>query len=183
MAPPADANASPPFTPRKRVLVVADLINYTRLAKKLDNLETAAFIDEYYRLCYQLIAPAGGRIVKFLGDACLAVFPPERCLEAVDAVAELSRKVGELGSSRQLPFPIRLGANVHMSVIIEGEFGPAETAHYDVLGEGVNFTFLLGRGEGIRISEPVYRKLPSERRSPWERVKPPTRYVLGGCER
>jgi hypothetical protein len=42
----------------------------------------------------------------------------------------------------------------------------------------VNQTFLLGRGAGIRISEPVYRKLPSAERTPWIKNKPPAVYVL-----
>jgi hypothetical protein len=36
----------------------------------------------------------------------------------------------------------------------------------------------MGRGEGIRLSEPVYRKLESGVRSPWRRHKPPALYEL-----
>lgn len=43
---------------------------------------------------------------------------------------------------------------------------------------GVNQTFLLGRGPGIRISEPLYRALPSAVRSPWVKHKPPAVYHL-----
>ena len=49
----------------------------------------------------------------------------------------------------------------------------------DVIGRAVNRCFLLGRGRGIRISEPVYRKLPSGDRSPWDKHRPPTVYALG----
>jgi hypothetical protein len=58
------------------------------------------------------------------------------------------------------------------------EFGSGPTRAYDVIGRGVNQTFLLGRGTGIRISEPVYRSLPSAARSPWTKHKPPAIYHL-----
>ena len=52
----------------------------------------------------------------------------------------------------------------------------------DIIGRGVNQTFLLGRGTGIRISEPVYRALPSSMRSPWIRHKPPAIYCVDSAE-
>jgi len=173
------ADPTPPFTPARRVLVVADLTHYTRVARALEDLETARFVDAYYRLCHEAFAPAGGRIVKFMGDACLAVFPPERCADAIEAVQGLSARVEALPGQWGLDVPVRLGANVHLATVIEGSFGPPECAQRDILGAGVNFTFLLGRGEGIRLSEPAYRKLPSDRRGPWEKIKTPARYVLG----
>jgi hypothetical protein len=36
----------------------------------------------------------------------------------------------------------------------------------------------MGGGAGIRISEPIYRKLPNERRGPWQKSKPPATYAL-----
>jgi hypothetical protein len=34
------------------------------------------------------------------------------------------------------------------------------------------------RGSGVRISEPVYRKLPNEHRGPWTKNRPPATYSL-----
>jgi hypothetical protein len=68
-----------------------------------------------------------------------------------------------------------MGANVHLSVVAEGEFGPDK--RYDVMGTGVMHTFRMGSGEGIRISEPVYRKLPNDRRGSWSKHQPPATYT------
>lgn len=37
----------------------------------------AVFLDEYYGLCESIIGRQHGKIVKFMGDVCLAVFAPE----------------------------------------------------------------------------------------------------------
>jgi hypothetical protein len=109
---------------------------------------------------------AGGRVVKFIGDGCLAMFSAEEATAAVNAAVELLRAVDELAEAANIG--VKLGANVHLTTVVAGYFG-AEGQYFDVIGRGVNQTFLLGRGPGIRLSEPVYRKLPSAARSAWRR--------------
>ena len=70
---------------------------------------------------------------------------------------------------------------MHLGPVVAGEIGGGTSRWYDIIGRTVNQTFLLGRGRGIRISERVYRRLPSSERSPWEKVKAPAYYVLGGA--
>jgi hypothetical protein len=68
-----------------------------------------------------------------------------------------------------------MGANVHISTVAEGGFGLHGTD--EVVGMGVIHTFRMGGGAGTRISEPVYRRLPSDRRSGWHKHQPPTTYT------
>jgi class 3 adenylate cyclase len=82
----------------------------------------------------------------------------------------------ELADRHQLR--LSLGANLHLAVIVEGHFGAGASRRIDIIGRGVNQAFLLGRGPGIRISEPVYRQLPNEARSAWNKHKPPAIYHL-----
>jgi hypothetical protein len=91
-------------------------------------------------------------------------------------VRELQAEVYALARTGNMP--VALGANLHIGAVIEGEFGGPSRHGRDVIGRGVNQTFLLGRGAGIRISEPVYRALPSGARSPWRKHKPPAIYHL-----
>ena len=42
----------------------------------------------------------------------------------------------------------------------------------------ISNAFLLGRGSGIRLSEPVYRILSSDERAPWDKEKLPVVYPL-----
>jgi len=164
------------FRETKLVLLSGSLAGYTRATANLDALAVAAFLDDWYRRCAATVRGRGGRLVKYLGDGCLATFSDEKCVEAVDAANEMQRVAGDLRSEHQLK--IELGANVHLSVVAEGDFGPDDDRRYDVLGSGVNHLFLMGGGAGIRISEPVYRQLPNDRRGDWQKNRPPATYTL-----
>jgi len=161
---------------QKLVVAVFDLTGYTRLTRERSNMEVASLLDDYYRACGAAVAAGGGRIVKFMGDACLAVFPEERAPEAVAAAVALGARVREIATAHRAR--MESGVNMHLATVAAGELGAEGDRRFDVLGEGVNHTFLMGGGAGVRISEPVYRRLPSDARSRWEKRKPPATYVL-----
>ena len=154
----------------KLCLLVVDLAGYTRAVASLEALQVAEFLDAWYRECARAIRARGGRVVKYMGDACLAVFPEEKTVDAVDAAMALRAPAKGLD--------LKVGANVHLAVVAEGDLGPDDDKRYDVLGSGVNHLFLMGGAAGVRISEPVYRQLPNDRRGPWKKHKPPATYSL-----
>jgi len=158
----------------KRVLSVIDLAGFTRAANRAPALAIAEFLDRYYGACAEAVVSAGGRVVKYMGDACFAVFPEERCADAVAAVVSLSKNTRAFDNS----WGLRFGANVHLGTVAEGELGPPGDRRYDVLGAEVNHLFRMGGGSGIRLSEPVYRQLPNERRGAWHKDKPPATYRM-----
>jgi class 3 adenylate cyclase len=168
------------FHSTKRIVVVLDLAGFAKSFQTHSDEKMAAFVHDYYVACEQTITRRGGEVIKFIGDACLAVFAPELAKNAVDAAVELHAAVTEI--SRQHQIPSALGANLHLASAFEGEFGVGSSKRRDIIGRGVNQTFLLGRGAGIRISEPVYRALPSSDRSPWNKYKPPAVYHLDAPE-
>src|SRR5262249_960127 len=130
------------FQETKRVLFSADLAGYARATALLDALTVAAVLDDWYCHCAATIAAHGGRVVKFMGDGCLATFPDDRCTAAVDAAVDLQRIVEAARSKHHLR--IEVGANLHLAVVAEGDFGPEGDRRYDVVGSGVNHLFLMG---------------------------------------
>ena len=169
--PPAERFPSAPM-----IILVVDLAGYAREFWSHPDSEMAAFADEYYRMAGEVVEQQGGKIIKFNGDGVLIIFPPDAASEAVAAAITMQRAITEL--AQDLQFEVRLGANIHFGEAIAAEFGTGSNRRYDILGRTVNQTFLLGRGPGIRLSERVYRKLPSDERSPWDKRKPPALYVL-----
>jgi class 3 adenylate cyclase len=161
---------------QKLVVAVFDLTGYTRLTRERSHLEVARLLDDYYGACGKVIAAGGGRVVKLMGDACLAVFPEERAPDAVAAAVALIEEVRAIAGAHRAR--MESGANLHLATVAAGEIGPEGARRFDVIGEGVNHTFLMGGGAGVRISEPVYRRLPSGARTRWEKRKPPATYVL-----
>jgi class 3 adenylate cyclase len=143
-------------------LLVADLAGFARATAGLEATRVAAFADDWYRSCATTVRAAGGRVVKYMGDACLAVFPGDACAAAVDAAHELRRALEPVRAAHGLE--VELGVNVHVALVAEGELGPDDDRRYDVLGAGVNDLFRMGGGPGIRISDAVSARLPGERR-------------------
>lgn len=71
----------------------ADLVSYTRLSQKLEERELAALVDRFDARSADVIAGAGGRLVKTVGDEVLFVADrPERAaligLELAETMAE-----------------------------------------------------------------------------------------------
>jgi adenylate cyclase len=162
------------FREREAVTVMIDIARFTSAVSGMDSLEIADVLERVNAQLSGAVSNHGGRIVKYLGDGCLAVFPADASLAALDAVAEMVDAVRHVGG--ELGLALDLGANVHLCNIAEGEFGA--DGFYDIIGAGVMHTFRMGAGAGVRISEPVYRKLPSDRRAAWTKHQPPATYTL-----
>jgi class 3 adenylate cyclase len=163
------------FTEQALVLVLADLAGFTRAVGHLPAVEIAAVVDRFYTVCGPLVAEHGGRVIKFTGDNCLAVFEPANAPNAVRFVLALRDAVGVMAD--ELGLDIDLGANVHLATVATGTFGTAPAVD-DIMGIGVVYVHRMGSGVGIRISEPVYRKLPSSERGPWHKHQPPATYTF-----
>ncbi len=153
-----------------------DLTGFMRASEKVEAAPLARFLDDWYGVVAEAVAPAGGRIVKCVGDGCLVAFPPERCADAVGAVSGLGDAVAALGKRHGVK--VGYGANVHLAVVADGEIGPPDDRRRDLVGAGVNYAFTMGNGAGVRVSEPVYRQLPNDRRRAWRKRKPPATYTL-----
>lgn len=158
-------NDSADRRPADLVLVLADLAGYAKAAADHDDAIMARLIDQYYGKCVEALGGRNGRVVKFMGDACHAVFAGDAGSDAVDAVLRLRRATAVLAERYDLA--LQLGANVHRGVVVEGQYGPEGYAQYDVIGVAMNETAMMGRGPGVRISEPVYRQLVGPAREPW----------------
>ena len=166
--------ASTDLRERRLAMVLVDLARFTQTAAGLDLRGLASIVGAFYRTADEVVSKHGGRVVKFVGDACLAVFEPDDVLEALEVVTELRSRVRALGAEHNLD--MGLGANVHVSTVAEGSFGL--NGAYEIVGMGVIHVFRMGGGAGTRISEPVYRRLPSARRPPWRKHQPPATYSL-----
>ncbi|NUQ34438.1 MAG: adenylate/guanylate cyclase domain-containing protein [Planctomycetaceae bacterium] len=162
------------FKAEKLVVVFADISGYAKVCAAIDETEIPHFLDRLYRAYSQRLQAAGVRVVKFMGDACLGVAPVERCSDVVDAVTALTKDIEAMEASMGLRFP--LGTNVHIANVMTGNYEMNGSPVFDICGPGVNFTATMGNGPGIRLSEPVYRKLASNKRGVWHKQQQPTVY-------
>ncbi len=171
---------NPGLSERRLAMVMVDLAGFTKAIAPLTSMQLAQLVDDFYRLMAEAIESSGGRVVKFVGDGCLAVFDESQAAAAVQCVRGLAEPVRALGSIYGVALDI--GANVHLSIVVEGEYGDGPSRRYDILGAGVFHVFRMGAGIGVRISEPVYRQLPNDERGPWKKQQPPATYTLQAAE-
>lgn len=158
------------FRETELVLFTADLAGYARATAQLPPLQVAVLLDDWYRSLDAVIGARGGRIVKYMGDACLATFPADACSAAVEAATELAARPPEGG------LEVRVGVRVHLGVVAEGEVG-ADRRH-DIFGSAVNDLFRMGGAGSVLISEPIYHRLPAADRGAWDRHAAPAIYAL-----
>ena len=154
------------LTKTDAILVNADISRFLDIAAEIDDRVAAInFLDGFYHLCSKHINRCGGEVIKYMGDEALAMFDDNACESAVDAVSAIRTEFpGYCQACEVTPTDIR--ASMHAGTVIVGNFGPE--GYKDVLGRTSNVLFQLS-GPGITITEQVYRKLPSNKRSPWKK--------------
>ena len=133
----------------------------------------AGFFQEFYALSAGRIEPAGGRIVKFMGDAGLAVFPPDDADSVISALCELAAESRAL--ARRAGLDAYLNVNVHVGPVLAGSFGTPGAERFDVIGKTVNVAARLGR-RGVTLSAQAFRCLSPEGRKRFSKFTPPTTY-------
>jgi adenylate cyclase len=144
-----------------RVVMFCDCHNFSIVQTELTG-RTLAFLDRFYQTCGECIVSAGGRLVKYLGDAVLSVFPEGGAADAVRAGICLRREyaslIAELGTSAETDMEVGISAGP----VEEGEVGHRSLRTPDVFGECVNEAAMIGHHRGIAITEAVRKRLPPE---------------------
>ena len=138
--------------------------------------ETAgAFFQGFYALSAARLEPAGGRIVKFMGDAGMLVFEPESAEPVILALDQLARDARDL--ARSVGLDTYLNINVHVGSVLAGSFGSPGNERFDVIGKTVNVAARLGR-RGLTLSPQAFRCLGDEARKRFRKIMPPITYRL-----
>ena len=155
-----------------------DLRGFTRAIRGLDHGRVADIVDAMYLKVGEGVARSGGRIVKYLGDGALAVWPPDAADAALKAMLELRSSVaaaiGEYGIRSELV--VRL----HCGDAVAGEFGPDR--QYDVFGGEVLVAFNLPVSTAS-VSAEAFRRLSPEMRARLQKHTEPVVYIPIGDPR
>ena len=135
----------------------------------------ASFFTTFYGLAAEHVEPAGGRIVKVMGDAGLVAFPKESAEDVIFALCDFARAARR--AARDAGLDTWLAVNVHVGPVVAGELGPPGAERYDVVGKTVNICARLGR-RGITLSPQAFRCLSPEGRERFEKIMRPIVYQL-----
>jgi adenylate cyclase len=132
-----------------------DMRGFTELSERLPRDAVIATLNDYFECMAGPIHASGGEILKFIGDAVLAIFPIKDDLDrdrvchialaaAQDALSDLetlNERRTEAGTD-----PIRIGLALHTGAVMYGNIGAPERLDFTVIGPAVN---LVTRIEGL----------------------------------
>lgn len=139
--------------PQKMTATVlfTDLQNYTAVAEKLEPQAFMDWLNEYMAAMTPLVAAHGGVIIRFFGDAIMAVFgvPLPRSSEAeiekdaanaVRCVLAMERRLAELNRrwSREGRASVGMRAGIFTGPVVTGSLGDGHRLEYNVQGDTVN---------------------------------------------
>ena len=135
------------------VLWYCDLRNFTEMSENLPPDQMIGLLNDYFEVMAQPVKGRGGEILKFIGDAMLAIFPLEPqdrgpCMaccngllaaqEAVDGIAALNERRGLQGLT-----PLRAGVSLARGDVMYGNIGDSERLDFTVIGPAVNLATRL----------------------------------------
>lgn len=131
-------------TSLRAAILVADLRGFTYLSTQLAPEATADMLNRYYDVVVPPIHERGGEVLKFIGDAVLAIFPVSSLGETGACLAALA--AGETALSTPLTavevggrdHPIRFGVAVHLGEAVYGNVGSGNRLDFTVVGRDVN---------------------------------------------
>jgi adenylate cyclase len=132
-----------------------DLTGFTALTERLPPFEVIELLDEFFGCMAEPVQARGGEVLKFIGDAMLAIFPmaddldrDRACLTALDAARQALLDFDALNERRREAGKETLKVKIalHAGSVIYGNIGAPNRLDFTVIGPAVN---MVSRLEGL----------------------------------
>lgn len=147
----------------RAVILMTDLRRFTTLSDQLERDDLLELLNDYFDAVGEPVQQRQGEILKFIGDAMMAVFPVDEaeseasaCRNALASVQEARQEMAERNSIRLFAGkpPIRFVSALHIGDVMWGNIGTSGRLDFTVIGPAVN---LVSRLEGLAggLNEPV----------------------------
>ncbi|MEM8950075.1 MAG: adenylate/guanylate cyclase domain-containing protein [Pseudomonadota bacterium] len=129
----------------------SDLRGFTVMSERKSRDELLAMLNQAFDCLVPPVTERGGEILKFIGDAVLAIFPLSddgACAKALEAAIQAQgalHALAEEQSDTGTP-PLAAGVGLHVGEVMYGNIGSASRLDFTVIGPAVN---LASRIEGL----------------------------------
>jgi adenylate cyclase len=138
----------------RAVVWVCDLRGFTRLSEELPRDKLIDLLNAYFGVMCRVVEQHAGEVLKFVGDALLAIFPINgedpalACHQALSAARAAVTSIDELNVERvgRSEPEIVYGIALHVGDVIYGNIGGENRLDFTVIGPAVN---LATRIEGL----------------------------------
>ncbi|MEM7405530.1 MAG: adenylate/guanylate cyclase domain-containing protein [Pseudomonadota bacterium] len=151
------------------VIWFSDLRESTRLAETLGHERFLALLNDYFEATAGAVLDHGGEVLRFIGDASLAVFPiasvddtADICARSLEAARDARARVAVINAKRSaesLP-GFSYGVGLHRGEVLYGNIGTHNRLEFSVIGPAANETARIealckSTGSDVVISESV----------------------------
>ena len=136
------------------VIWYSDMRDSTRLAESMPAEEFLALVNSYFECTAGAVLANGGQVLRFIGDAVLAIFPVEGCVSptpgeapecvvcqsTLSAARDAERRLEALNAERAQSGleSIDFGLGLHVGEVIYGNIGVPERLEFSVIGSAAN---------------------------------------------
>jgi adenylate cyclase len=134
---------------------LSDLRDFSVLSETLPRDEVIGLLNDYFGALSEAVTRHDGEILKFIGDAMLAIFPvasdgiaTATCRAALAAAAESEALAAAINRGRSAAGRVtfRFGIALHVGDVMYGNIGGATRLDFTVIGPAVN---LASRISGV----------------------------------
>jgi adenylate cyclase len=130
------------------VIWFSDLRGSTPLAESVTKPEFLAILNDYFEVTAGAVIANGGEVLRFIGDAVLAIFPidvagmsenaaAEAAVAALQDADERLLRINEKRTADGKP-AISFGAGLHVGEVLYGNIGVPERVEFSVIGAAAN---------------------------------------------
>ncbi|HAU22841.1 MAG TPA: hypothetical protein DCS24_09680 [Erythrobacter sp.] len=141
----------------------SDIRDFTKASESMDAESLVKMLNDYFTAVVGTIYDQGGEILKYIGDAILAIFPSDKfpgpsesCRAALDAAAVAQSRLDALNEERERRglAAINHGIGLHFGKAQYGNIGGAERLDFTLIGREVNIAWRI---EGL--TKPLEERL------------------------
>lgn len=137
------------------VIWFSDLRDSTRLADSMPRKKFLGLLDEFFDCSAGAVLQHGGEVLRFIGDASLAIFPiseatdgttvgsphaARACETALAAALDAQNRLDEVNARRAGggEAALKLGIGLHVGDVMYGNIGTPERLEFSVIGAAAN---------------------------------------------
>jgi adenylate cyclase len=101
-------------------------------------------LNRYFYCLAGAVIQHGGEVLRFIGDAALAIFPIASddarvaCRQAIEAAQLACQRVEDANRAHPGEEPIRFGIGLHLGDVAYGNIGVVERLEFTVIGASAN---------------------------------------------
>ena len=126
---------------------MCDLRDFTSMTSNIGSFEMIDVMNQYFDCMAEAVWEEGGEILKFMGDAMLAVFQigdhqsaetaAHRAIRSAKVAQDNLEAVSNQRVADGLP-ALRAGISLHLGAVVYGNIGAASRLDFTVMGHAVN---------------------------------------------